>query len=450
VTDRHDLGVADAASAIAAGRLSSEELTSALIDRIDRLDGELRAWVSVDRAGALAEARARDAAPAEARGPLHGVPLGVKDIFDVAGWPTGAGFAPFAGRTAAADATAVARLRAAGAVILGKTVTTQFAYMDPPPTRNPWSPAHTPGGSSSGSGAAVAARMVPGALGSQTGGSVLRPAAYCGVVGLKPSYGRVSRKGVLPLAWTLDHPGVLCRSVADAALLLGAIAGPDPGDRGCSARPADDYVAAAAATRPPRVLVLDDFLARAQPDARASFERTLRTLADAGAEVVRGAFPSRAETLISTHALVMQSETASVHRRILAEHADAYAPRIRAYVELGMTIPAVDYVDAQRLRRRLRAEARHLLARADCLILPTVSGPPPAPDTTGDPTFQGAFSMLGLPAITVPSALTEDGLPLGLQLVGRDFGEAALLRAAAWCERALPGIGAPPFATLAA
>jgi Asp-tRNA(Asn)/Glu-tRNA(Gln) amidotransferase A subunit family amidase len=450
VTELHDLGVSDAARAIAAGQASSEQLTSALLERIDRLDGGLRAWVSVDRARSLAEARARDAAPAGRRGALHGVPIGVKDIFDVAGAPTGAGFAPFAGRIAVEDATAVARLRAAGAVILGKTVTTQFAYMDPPPTRNPWSTAHTPGGSSSGSGAAVGARMVPGALGSQTGGSVLRPAAYCGVVGLKPSYGRVSRRGVLPLAWTLDHPGVLCRSVEDAARLLGAIAGPDPADPGCSARPADDYVAAVTDARPPRLLVLDDFLARAQPEAQASFERTVQALARAGATVVRGAFPSRAETLISTHALLMQSETASVHRRILAEHGDAYAPRIRAYVELGLTIPAVEYVDAQRLRRRLRAEARRLLGRADCLVLPTVSGPAPAPDTTGDPTFQGPFSMLGLPAITVPSALTGDGRPLGLQLVGRDFGEAELLRAAAWCERVLPGIGAPPFATLAA
>jgi aspartyl-tRNA(Asn)/glutamyl-tRNA(Gln) amidotransferase subunit A len=444
----HELTVADAARVIASRETSSEALTSALIARIDRLDGELRAWVSVDAERALAEARARDGAPAAARGPLHGVPLGVKDIFDVAGSPTKAAFGPFADRVASEDSTAVARLRAAGAVILGKTVTTQFAYMDPPPTRNPWSAAHTPGGSSSGSGAAVGARMVPGALGSQTGGSVLRPAAYCGIVGLKPSYGRVSRKGVLPLAWTLDHPGVLCRTVEDAALLLGAIAGPDASDPGCSTRPADDYAAVLSDARRPRLLVLDDFLGRAQPEARASFERTVQLLADAGATIARGAFPSRAETLISTHAIVMQAETASVHRRILAEHADAYAPRIRAYAEVGMSIPAVDYVDAQRLRRRLRAEARQLLGRADCLLLPTVSGPSPAPDTTGDPTFQGPFSLLGLPAITVPSALTADGRPLGLQLVGRDFGEAALLRAAAWCERALPGIGAPPLATL--
>jgi Asp-tRNA(Asn)/Glu-tRNA(Gln) amidotransferase A subunit family amidase len=425
-------------------QVSAEQLARALIERVERLDRGLRAWVSLDPDRALAEARARDRVPGAERQPLHGVPLGVKDIFDVAGSPTAAGFAPFAERIAAEDSAAVARLRAAGATILGKTVTTQFAYMDPPPTHNPWSPDCTPGGSSSGSGAAVAARMVPGALGSQTGGSVLRPAAYCGVVGLKPSYGRVSRRGVLPLAWTLDHPGVLCRTVEDAALLLQALAGPDPADPGCSRRPADDYVAAAREPRRPRLLVLDDFLARAQPEAQTSFERTVADLAAAGARVVRGAFPSRAETLISTHAVVMQSETASVHRRLIEQHADAYATRIRAYVETGLLLPAADYVDALRLRRRLRREAHDLLARADCLLLPTVSGPAPGPDTTGDPTFQGPFSLLGLPAITLPSALTAAGLPLGVQLVGPEFGEAALLGAAAWCEPALPPMAAPP------
>jgi aspartyl-tRNA(Asn)/glutamyl-tRNA(Gln) amidotransferase subunit A len=270
------------------------------------------------------------------------------------------------------------------------------------------------------------------------------------VVGLKPTYGRVSRTGVLPLAWTLDHPGVICRSTEDAAAMLGAIAGADPTDPGCSHRPADDYWAAARSPRPPRLLVLDDFLERAQPDARASFERTLANLASAGARVARGAFPSRAEMLISTHAIVMQAEVASSHRRLLAQHAASYAPRIRAYAEMGMSIPAADYVDAQRVRRRLRAEASQLLSGVDCLILPTVSGPPPAVDTTGDPTFQGPFSLLGLPAITIASALTANGLPLGIQLVGRAFGEAELVSVASWCETQLPGVGAPPFATLAA
>jgi Asp-tRNA(Asn)/Glu-tRNA(Gln) amidotransferase A subunit family amidase len=435
----HQLSIGEAAAAIATGRVRALELARALIERVDRLEPELRAWVVVDRERALAEAAERDREPR--RGPLHGVPVGIKDIFDVAGLPTAAGFPPFAGRVADADCTAVARLRAAGAVVLGKTVTTQFAYMDPPPTRNPWNPERTPGGSSSGSGAAVAARMVPGALGSQTGGSVLRPAAYVGVVGLKPSYGRVSRRGVLALAWSIDHPGTFSRTVADAAMLLQAIAGHDPADPTSSARPVDDYSAAARPGTPPRLVVLDDFVERAQPDAGARFAATLDALARAGARLAHGR--PGADDLIGTHAVLMQAETASVHRRLHAELADQYSPRIRAYVESGALIAAVDYLDAQRQRRVLRRRVEALLDEGDCLVLPTVSGPAPATDTTGDPTFQGPFSLLGLPAITIPAGLDRDGLPLGLQLVGAAFGEATVLQAAAWCEREL-GPGSPP------
>lgn len=354
MTEPQELGVADAVAAITRGETSAVELVRALIERIERTDQELRAWVVVDRERALAEAKRRDELPRDRRGPLHGVPIGVKDIFDVAGLPTKAGFAPFADRVAADDCTVVARLRSAGAVILGKTVTTQFAYIDPPPTRNPWNADRTPGGSSSGSGASVAARQVPAALGSQTGGSVLRPAAYNGVVGLKPTYGRVSRSGVLPLAWSIDHPGTLTRSVVDAALLLRAIAGHDPRDPSSSRAPVPDYVAAARPGAPPRLLVLDDFLERAQPDAALRFVDAIGRLRTAGASVERGRFPSGAPALIGAHAVVMQAEAAAVHRRLIAEHRDAYAPRIRAFVENGALVLAVDYLDAQRLRRRLR------------------------------------------------------------------------------------------------
>lgn len=440
----HNLDVVGAAAAIARGETTSEGLTQALIERIEHTDCELRAWAVVDRDRALAEARELDELPARQRGPVHGVPLGVKDIFDVAGLPTKAGFEPFAHRVAAEDCTAVARLRAAGAVILGKTVTTQFAYVDPPPTRNPWNADRTPGGSSSGSGASVAASQVPAALGSQTGGSVLRPAAYNGVVGFKPTFGRISRAGVLPLAWSIDHPGTLTRTVADAALLLRVIAGRDPRDATSSSRPVPDYVAALSATSPPRLVVLDDFVERAQADAAARFGRTLGRLAAGGAAVEHARVPSGAAALIGAHAVVMQAETAAVHRRLIAEHPQHYAPRIRAFVENGALIPAVDYLDAQRLRRRLRREVDALLAGGGCLVLPTVSGPAPAPDTTGDASFQAPFSLLGLPAISVPSGLSQDGLPLAFQLVGPAFGEAPLLAAAAWCERVVGPLGSPP------
>src|SRR6266508_1797217 len=347
MADLHDLGAAEIARRIRAGSLSPVDLLMACLKRIEAVDPVVQAWVHLDREAAVrvAEQREVEARAQRLLGALHGVPLALKDIFDAAGLPTTGGAGSFAHRRPAADATSVARLRAAGGIVLGKVTTTAFAFLDPSPTRNPWNPEHTPGGSSSGPAAAVAARMVPLAFGSQTGGSVLRPAAYCGVVGLKPSYGRISRRGVLPLAWTLDHPGVLCRTVEDAALLLQAMAGPDAADPGCSSLAADDYVAAARAPRPPRLLVLDDFLARAQPEARESFERTVADLAAAGARIGRAAFPSRAEALISTHAVVMQSEVASVHRRLLEQHADRYAPRIRAYVETGALVTAADYVD---------------------------------------------------------------------------------------------------------
>src|SRR3989449_5525859 len=221
------LGLREVTEAIRAGTVSPVELVDACLARIRALDAELRAWAHVD--GSVAPATARDrlaeARAGKLRGPLHGVPVGVKDIFDVAGMPTTGGAKPFAHTRPGADAAAVARLRAAGAIILGKTVTTEFAYRDPAPTRNPWNRAHTPGGSSAGSAAAIAARMVPLALGSQTVGSVLRPAAYCGVVGFKGAHGLVPVGGVIPLAWSLDHVGVLARSVADAALAMGVLAG---------------------------------------------------------------------------------------------------------------------------------------------------------------------------------------------------------------------------------
>src|SRR5919197_2942484 len=232
VSELAALGVVEAAERIRHGTLSPVALVEACLERIRALDGAVQAWVHVDEPGALAVARerAREAERAAVRGPLHGIPLGVKDIFDVAGLPTAAGAPPFAHRRPGEDAASVALLRAAGAIVLGKTHTTQFAYRDPAPTRNPWNLAHTPGGSSAGSAAAVAARMVPLALGSQTVGSVLRPAAYCGVVGLKPTHGLVSADGVIPLAWSLDHVGVFARTVHDCALGLSLLAGFDAAD----------------------------------------------------------------------------------------------------------------------------------------------------------------------------------------------------------------------------
>ncbi len=303
-TPLHALSVREAAARVRAGRLTATALVEALIRRIEAADSALQAWVAVDRAGALEAAAALDAEAASGRlrGPLHGVPVGLKDIFHAAGLKTTAGARGFADVVPGEDATSVARLRAAGAVILGKLHTTEFAFLDPAPTLNPWHPMRTPGGSSSGSAAAVAARMVPAALGSQTVGSTLRPAAFCGVVGLKPTYGRVSRRGVVPVSWSLDHVGIFARDVADAALLLSALAGRDRDDPGSSPLPPPelDSVVSAAPERPPRLgLVGEPFLARATPEMRAHLEAVAALLEARGAVVEPIGLPAVVPALLS-------------------------------------------------------------------------------------------------------------------------------------------------------
>ncbi len=440
----YELGIADAAESIAGRQISSAELIDALLARIGRIEPAIHAWVSIYEVEARADAKVADATPRSRRGPLHGVPLGIKDIVDIAGQPTGGGFAPFAKNIAEQDATIVQRLREAGAIILGKTVTTQFAYMDPPITRNPWNPERTPGGSSSGSGASVAARMVSGAIGSQTGGSILRPAAYNGVVGLKPTFGRVSRAGVFPLAWSVDHLGPIARSVVDVALILQVIAGHDPRDRSSSHLPVHDYVAATKSAASPRLLLLDDFVERADPETQVLFAKTMNQLEAAGATVVHGQFPGGAALLIAVHSVIMLAETATVHRRLEQSLGAFYSPRVRAYAQSGALISAVDYLDAQRIRGRFRDEAAALFASVDALVLPSVVSAAPGTDSTGDSSFQSPFSLLGLPAVSLPSALSAEGMPLGVQFVSPAFAESQLLATAAWVESVLGRFPCPP------
>ena len=327
----HDLTASEAARLVRRRKVTSLELVEALLARIERIEPALRAFVNVDADGARAAAKAADAAlqAGQKPGALHGVPFAAKDIYDAAGLPTTAGYPPLVNNVAPADAFTVARMKAAGAVLIGKTVTTQFAAGDPSPTRNPWRADRTPGGSSSGSGAAVAARLVPIALGTQTGGSILRPAAYNGVVGLKPTYGRISRRGIVPLAWTLDHAGPLVRSVEDAALVLGVLAGHDPLDprslqagpfRPGSARPD---------LRQPRLGLLTDFVDRAQADVRAHVLDVVARLREAGATVTEIRLRSSFDLYLAAHRLTMQAEAATVHAAWIARERDLYSPRIR-------------------------------------------------------------------------------------------------------------------------
>lgn len=450
-TDRptHTLTVTEATARIRAGQLSPLALVEALLARIEALDPQVRAWVTLDRHGALATARQREAEAQASRfrGPLHGVPVGLKDIFHVAGMVTTAGAGPFAHERPTEDATAVARLRQAGAIVLGKTTTAEFAFFDPAETRNPWNLEHTPGGSSSGSAAAVAARMVPLALGSQTLGSTLRPAGYCGVIGFKPTHGRISCRGMLPLAWGLDHVGIFCRSVADAALALEVLAGHDPGDPHSLREPAVDYTGAlsGASNRPdrdgwrPRLgLARQHLIERADPEVAAHIYTVAETLARAGASLEEIELPRSFEALFQAGVRVMQVAAAAVHAERFAVHADQYRPKIRALIEAGMQISGVDYVEAEQHCRRFREEMTPLLEDTDALLMPVAGTPAPKGlASTGDPTFCAPWTVAGLPAISLPSGLAQDGLPLAIQLVSGAFEEPRLLAVAAWCEATL-------------
>ncbi len=426
------LGVSDASRRIREGRLSPVNLLEACLERIGALDSMLSAWIHVDEAGARAAAkeRASEAASRRVRGALHGIPVGVKDVFHVAGMPTTAGAGRFAHEWPSEDSTVVARMREAGAIIVGKTATTEFAYMDPALTRNPWNTAHTPGGSSSGSAAAMAARMVPLALGTQTVGSVLRPAGYCGVVGFKPSSGRVPTDGVIPLSWSLDHVGCFVRSVEDAALALGVLAGAD-------------RVSPATA---PRIGVPRAWVGRAEPEVAAHVTAIAQRLAEAGAEVADVALPESVASIDAAGRSVMAADAAAYHTGRFGTDLSSHRPGIATLVRTGLGQSAVDYVRANRTRDAFRADMRPLFERFTVLLTPVAPGPaPPGLDSTGDPSFCAPWSFIGAPSIALPSGVGTGGLPLAVQLIAGPRRDAELLGAAAWCERTLDFRATPPL-----
>jgi Asp-tRNA(Asn)/Glu-tRNA(Gln) amidotransferase A subunit family amidase len=444
MADLHELGIVDAAAAIARRETSSVELVQALVARIEATEPRVEAWEALDAEGALAQARrCDDAALRGHAGPLNGVPVALKDIYHVASLPITAGCRALMDRVSTEDAETVSRLRAAGAVILGKTVSTPFATSDPSRTRNPWRADRTPGGSSSGSAAAVASRHVAAALGSQTAGSILRPAGYCGVIGFNPTFGRVSRRGIVPLAWSLDHAGPIVRSVADAAALLTVLAGVDPADQGSREAPLDDYAAAVRDPAPPRLGLVQEVVERAEPAVRSHVEQVAARLERAGAVVQVVALPERFERLAAVHTIIIQTETAALHASLHAQRAEAYPPRLRATIEIGQVVPANAYLRAQRLRHRLRRVMAPFVAGVDCLLTPTASNVAPDPSTTGDPRFQSIWTLLGFPSLSLPSGLSDERLPFSVQLVAAPWRETTLLAAARWCEQQLDPLPSP-------
>jgi aspartyl-tRNA(Asn)/glutamyl-tRNA(Gln) amidotransferase subunit A len=454
-----DATLTELASAIRTGRLSPVELTEACLQRIERLDGRLHAFITVDgeRARETAKAREAEARGGRLRGPLHGVPLAYKDLFAIRGLPTSCGTRTDEYFVAEGDATVVARLAAAGAITLGKLNLSELALgpfgdnAHRGDAQTPWRPGHAAGGSSSGSGAAVAARLVPGALGSDTGGSIRLPAACCGIVGLKPTYGRVSRAGAMPLSWSLDHVGPMARTVRDAALLLTVIAGHDPLDATSSRRPVPDYTAAL--ERPiaglrvvvPEGYYWDGLDAEVVAGARAA----VGVLGDLGAHVGERPLPDP-QILADVANIVARCESAAVHGRVVREQPHVLQPAVRARLEVGLHVSAYDYLQASRLRARLaRSFIRDVFPDADLLVMPTIPEPAPALDAVKAGSTEeivrrmGRFSRLtrpwnalGLPALSVPCGFSATGLPLGLTVVGRPFDEATVLRAGHAYEQA--------------
>jgi Asp-tRNA(Asn)/Glu-tRNA(Gln) amidotransferase A subunit family amidase len=437
--------IADAVRRIKAGALSPEDLVEHCLARIEQFDQRIKAWVLVDAEGA--RKRAEELMSAARRGeshllPLLGVPVAIKDIIDVAGMPTRAGSPLRENYVAQRDAPLVARLRRAGAIILGKTVTTEFACFDPSPTRNPWNPEHTPGGSSSGSAAAVPLEMCLGAIGSQTGGSITRPAAYCGAAGLKPTRGAIPLEGVVPVSFTLDHPGPIARCVDDLQILFMALS--DTVQPGMEPLP----------TAPQMVRLggyfdgqCDDSVRRVIDDVARQLVRGSipRGLGPVGAEMERIEPPPTFPQVHVMHRRIMAAEAAAYHRTMFTQHRDQFGPHVSSLIEEGLSVSAADYLEALEHRRRFRAELTRLLAGRVALLPAATCTAPASLETTGDPAFNSPFSFAGVPALNFPCGLAENGMPCGLQLVAPPNCENQLLVAGTWCERVLDINLQPPL-----
>ena len=438
----------EVAAQVAARSLSPVELVTACLERIERFDGRVRSFVSVQAEEAVAAAQEAEhqIVSGSYRGPLHGIPVAIKDIVDVSGLPTRAGSALLADAAPAdRDATVVTRLKAAGAILVGKTTTHEFAFsVFTPPTRNPWDLDRVPGGSSGGSAAAVAAGMAFAAIGTDTGGSIRIPAACCGVTGLKPSYGRVPKSGIVPLSWSLDHAGPIARRVEDTAAVLQVIAGSHADDPSSASVPVPDYLAHTDRRVTGLRIGLPDrhFDRLLTPTVAAAVAAAVQRLVDAGAVVLQVSMPTLEQTM-DMHLLTILAEAASYHRGRFPDRDTEYGADVRASLALGDQIRASDYLQAQRLRRAALGDALRAFNEVDVLMTPTLPTEAPRvdqgvisyPDGQDDALtslirFTSPFNQTGLPAISVPIAGGADSLPVGLQMVAPPFQEAHLIRAA--------------------
>ena len=427
-----DQTIAGVGRALRQGRTSCAEILESCLEQVDQWEPKVHAWVILDRDNARTQARALDdeLRAGNDRGPLHGIPIGIKDIIDVAGLPTACGSKRWANRIAEKDANVVANLRESGAVIMGKTVTTPYAWIDPPVTRNPWNLDRTPGGSSSGSAAAVACGMCFGAVGSQTGGSITRPASFCGVAGMKPTRTFVSTRGVFPLAPNLDHVGPIARTVDDLRFMFAAL--------GKSLTLLEDPHTSL--DRPVRLGQLRGFFDRRASSAVASaFHEATRSLAAAGAEIVSIDDPVDFDQIVIDHRRVMAAEAAHIHMQWLEEAPEDYPPRIRELVEEGASLAARDYLSAEDGMAKAEKAVVACLVEHDlsALITPATISTARDVSTTGDPAFNSPWSYTHQPTVSVPAGLAGDGLPVAVQLIQQRSVDLALLRVAQWCEQTL-------------
>ncbi len=427
---------------IAAGTLRAPQVAGAFLEAIAAREPEVGAWAHVDPELVMRQAEAldRDRASGSALGPLHGVPVGLKDVIDTRDLPTENGTALDSGRRPLADAAVTERLREAGAIILGKTVTTELAVFTPGKTRNPHDPARTPGGSSSGSAAAVGAGMTPLAIGTQTNGSVIRPASFCGVVGFKPTRGLISRHGILPQSGPLDQVGTFSRTIEDAALLVDVLAGYDARDAGTvlAARPNILATAMAAPPLPPTfAFVPSPVWHKAEEAVQAGFSRLVGTL---GERIERLDLPEPFQRAHEWHRAINYSDLALNYGRYYDRGPGGLSERLRGMIEEGQAVRAVDYNRALQGMAVLNAGLERIFERCDAILTPAAPGEAPLGEATGDPSFNTLWTYCGVPAITLPLLTGANGMPIGLQLIGRRFEDGKLLRAARWLSDAILGV----------
>jgi aspartyl-tRNA(Asn)/glutamyl-tRNA(Gln) amidotransferase subunit A len=448
--DLHFLTIAQAGALIRTGKLSPVELTQAFIERIETLDGQLNAYLLPLQESALADAKRAEAeiAAGDYKGPLHGIPIGLKDIYNTAGIRTTGHSALFKHHVPTEDATTVALLREAGAVILGKLSTWEFAIggssfdLPWPPARNPWNPAHEPGGSSSGSGAAVAGGLAMAAMGTDTGGSIRGPASWCGISGLKPTYGYLSRRGILPLSFSLDHAGPMCWTSEDCALMMQVLARHDPADAGSATVPPVDFAAALGGDLSgirigvPRHFFESDVTC--EPDVLSAFNASLEVFRGLGA-TVRDVTLSHLGLFTDVNSLITAAEAYAIHREYLLRTPELYGERGRLRIMAGAFLSAADYVNAQRERAKLVAQVAAVMTEVDLLMMPTRQMVAPilgGYDSAVGPSLTRPFNMTGYPALSLCNGFSATGLPTSLQIGGRPFQDHIVLKAGDAYEKA--------------